>query len=274
MTSDNGYFLYYDKSVISDPSDLDTILSDCESAGKYFYMDIANGWYIPSFFFATGCNITYDTDADGNFTGSDINVNGAEGMVALKEVIKMASSSAFQNGSSAGDANSEKIAAIVDGTWDSATVQQLFGDNYACAKLPSFTGSDGKTYQMSGFSGYKLLGEKPQEDEDKLAVCDALADYLTSEDVQLARYEAVSWGPSNTNAQQSDEVKADAALTALNDQMQYDIPQGQYPNSYWDLAAAIGSDINSGTLTSSTSDDDLQAALDTLQSNLEGAINE
>jgi arabinogalactan oligomer/maltooligosaccharide transport system substrate-binding protein len=41
-------------------------------------------------------------------------------------------------------------------------------DNFACAKLPSFTGSDGNTYQLSGFSGYKLLGVKPQEDEDKL----------------------------------------------------------------------------------------------------------
>lgn len=276
MTSDNGYFLYYDSSVIpeEDAGSLEQILADCEAAGKYFYMDIANGWYIPSFFFGTGCDISYETDADGNFTAANVSVNGSEGMVALKEIIEMASSSAFQNGSSAGDANSEKIAAIVDGTWDSATVKELFGDNYACAKLPEFTGSDGATYQMSGFSGYKLLGEKPQTDENKLAVCDALAAYLTSEDVQLARYEAVGWGPSNVNAQASDEVQADEALSALNDQMQYDIPQGQYPNSYWDLAGAVGSDVNSGTLTADTSDDDLQAALDTFQTNLENAINE
>ena len=40
MTSDNGYFLYYDKSVVSDPSQLETILTDCEAAGKSFYMEI------------------------------------------------------------------------------------------------------------------------------------------------------------------------------------------------------------------------------------------
>ena len=34
ITSDNGYFLYYDKSVISDPSTLEGILADCEKAGK------------------------------------------------------------------------------------------------------------------------------------------------------------------------------------------------------------------------------------------------
>ena len=28
MTSDNGYFLYYDKSIVTDPTDLDKILAD------------------------------------------------------------------------------------------------------------------------------------------------------------------------------------------------------------------------------------------------------
>ena len=30
LTSDNGYFLYYDKSVVTDPSTLEGILADCE----------------------------------------------------------------------------------------------------------------------------------------------------------------------------------------------------------------------------------------------------
>ena len=44
-TSDNGFFLYYDKSVVSDPSTLDGILEQCAAAGKNFYMDIQSGWY-------------------------------------------------------------------------------------------------------------------------------------------------------------------------------------------------------------------------------------
>lgn len=40
MTSDNGYFLYYDKSVVTDPSSLEKIVADCEAAGKNFYMEI------------------------------------------------------------------------------------------------------------------------------------------------------------------------------------------------------------------------------------------
>ena len=34
LTSDNGYFLYYDKSVVKDPSTLEGILADCEAAGE------------------------------------------------------------------------------------------------------------------------------------------------------------------------------------------------------------------------------------------------
>lgn len=267
VTSDNGYFLYYDKSVVTDPSDLDTILADCEKAGKNFYMEINSGWYQTSFFFGTGCELTYETDDQGNFTGSNVSYNSDAGVVALKEMIKLKESKAFQNGSSAGDATN--VAAIVDGTWDAGTVKDLFGDNYACAKLPSFEGADGNTYQLSGFSGYKLVGVKPQEDEAKLAVCDALAAFLTSEDVQLARYEAVGWGPSNLNAQTSDAVKADEALTALNEQMLNDIPQGQYPGDYWSLATGLGDDVLQGNLSSSTSDADLTAALATFQETCE-----
>ncbi len=263
LTSDNGYFLYYDKSVISDPSTLEGIIADCEAAGKNFYMEINSGWYNTAFFFGTGCTLTYDTDDSGAFTACNVDYVSDAGLVALKEMIELKSSPAFQNGSSVG--NSTNAAAIVDGTWDSGAAQDLFGENYACAKLPTFTGSDGATYQMSGFGGFKLLGVKPQQDENKLAVCDALAAYLASGEVQLARYEAVGWGPSNLEAQQSEAVQADVALSALAEQLAYTIPQGQYPDQYWPLATSLGDSIISGELTPASSDDDLMAALQSFQ---------
>ena len=66
MTSDNGYFLYYDKSVVTDPTSLEAILADCEAAGKSFYMEINSGWYQTAFFFGAGCTLTYSTDDAGN----------------------------------------------------------------------------------------------------------------------------------------------------------------------------------------------------------------
>ncbi len=263
LTSDNGYFLYYDKSIVKDPSDLDAILADCEAAGKNFYMEINSGWYQTAFFFGTGCKLEYETDDAGNFTAANVDYASDKGIVAMKEMIKLNASPSFQNGSAAGEATN--LAAIVDGTWDSGTLQELFGENYACAKLPSFKGADGNTYQMSGFGGFKLLGVKPQEDENKLAVCDALAYYLAGEESQAARYEAVGWGPSNKNVQNSDAVKSDVALSALAEQLQYDIPQGQYPGEYWSLATGLGDDVRQGNLTPDSSDDDIMKALQTFQ---------
>ncbi|SFB75088.1 extracellular solute-binding protein [Butyrivibrio sp. YAB3001] len=266
MTADNGYFLYYDKSVVTDPSTLEGILEQCEAAGKNFYMDMT-GWYQVSYFFGTGCTLTFDSDNDGNFTACNMDYDSDKGLVALKKMIEVASSKAFQPGSSAGDA--VNYAAIIDGTWDASTVKDFLGDNYACAKLPTFTGSDGKTYQMSGFNGCKLLGVKPQEDENKLAVCDALALFLTSEKVQLDRYNEVGWGPSNLKAQQDSAVKADEALSALSEQFAYTIPQGQYPGDYWSNAEALAGDVQ-GKLQGA-SDDDLKAALKDFQEKVSAA---
>lgn len=139
----------------------------------------------------------------------------------------------------------------------------MFGDNYACAKLPTFT-VDGKEYQFSGFGGFKLMGVKPQTDAGKLAVCDALAAYLTGEEVQVARYGVVGWGPSNLAAQQNEAVLADEALSALAQQLVYTVPQGQYPGDYWSLATALGDSVIAGEYDNAD-DDALMAALKTFQ---------
>ena len=267
LTSDNGYFLYYDKSVVKDPSTLEGIIADCEAAGKNFYFEINSGWYQTAFFFGAGAELTYDTDDSGNFTKCNSTYASDAGVIALKKIAEVASSKSFQNGSAV--SNATNCAAIVDGTWDAQAAKDMFGDNYACAKLPTFEGADGKTYQMSGFGGFKLLGVKPQEDDLKLAVCDALAAYLSSEEVQLARYNAVGWGPSNLNAQKSDAVQADEALSALADQLQYTIPQGQYPGDYWTLATSLGDSIISGEIKADASDDDFMKALTDFQTTCE-----
>ena len=265
LTSDNGYFLYYDSSVVTDPSSLEAIIADCEAAGKGFYMEINSGWYQTAFFFATGCELTYEADSAGNFTSANVTYASEEGLTALKALINLASSSAFYNGSSV--SNATNAAAIVDGTWDSGAAKELFGDNYACAKLPTFE-ADGQEYQMSGFGGFKLLGVKPQTDTNKAIVCMDLAKYLSSAEVQLARYQEVGWGPSNLEAQADEAVQADEALTALAEQLTYTIPQGQYPNEYWDLATSLGDDIIAGTYDNS-SDEELMSVLENFQTTCE-----
>ena len=265
VTSDNGYFMYYDSSVITDTSSLEAVCAQAEAAGKRVYFEINSGWYQTAFFFGTGCTLTYDTDDEGNYIACNCDYASDNGVKALKAMIALHKSGAFANGSSASSASD--YAALVSGTWDAAQVQSVLGDNYAAVKLPTIT-VDGETFQLSGFGGFKLLGIKPQEDEEKLACCDELALYLTSGDVQSARFDAVQWGPSNLEAQQSDAVKSNVALSALADQLAYCIAQGQYPGDYWTLATALGDDVIAGKYDEYT-DDQLMEVLVQFQATCE-----
>ena len=264
MTSDNGYFLYYDKSVVTDPTDLQKILDDCAAAGKSFYFQVNSGWYQVAFFFAYGCELYYDVDVDGSYTALNTTYASDEGVKALKAMIELAKNPAFQNGSSLSTATN--VGAIVDGTWDAGAAKDLFGENYAATKLPAYDG-----IQLAGFKGYKMMGVKQQTNDDKLAACDALAAYLTSEEVQIARYKALLWGPSNLAAQQDPDVQADVALTALREQLPFDIEQGNYPTGYWSTAEGLGDDILAKKLDDAD-DATLKAALETFVANCEAAM--
>ena len=79
LTSDNGYFLYYDKSVVTDPSSMEQILADCEAAGKNVYFEINSGWYQTAFFFGAGCTLTYSTDDLGNIVSMNCNYASENG---------------------------------------------------------------------------------------------------------------------------------------------------------------------------------------------------
>ncbi len=257
LTSDNGYFLYYDKSVVTDPTNFEAIVAACEAAGKNVYMEINSGWYQTAFFFGAGCTLTYDVDTTGALVKMNCDYASENGVKALKSMIKLAQSPAFVNGSSA--SNATNIGAIVTGTWEAGNMQDILGENYAAVKLPTIDG-----YQLGGFGGFKMLGVKPQTDDAKLAACDALALFLSSEAAQAARFEAVQWGPSNINVQQSDAVKSNVALAALADQLQYTIGQGQYPGEYWTLATALGDDIMADKYDAMT-DEQLLEVLTTFQ---------
>lgn len=255
-TSDNGYFLYYDKSVVTDPSTLEAIIADCEAAGKNFYVDTA-AWWQTAFFFGAGCQLTFDADSEGNFTACNIDYASENGVKALKAIRDMAKSKSYQKGSSVGSA--VNWAAIVDGVWDSASAKEVLGDNYACAKLPTVT-VDGTTFQMGGFGGFKLMGVKPQAEAGKLVVCLELAKFLTDTKAQLDRFNVVGWGPSNLEAQKDESVQADEALSALAEQLNFAVPQGQYPGDYWSEGDALGESATNGSFADYT-DEQLMAEL-------------
>lgn len=274
LTSDNGYYMYYDKSVVKEEhiDSLEDILADCEAAGRMFSMELeTSGWYNIAFMFATGCVSEWTTDTDGLFTSVNDTFNSDAGLIALKGMQKVLKSPSYNSSSDAADFSAAVPAAVVvSGTWASTVAKEALGDNYAAADLPSFT-VDGKSYHLASYSGNKLLGVKPQAGENaavKTAVLQKLALYLTNETCQMERFNQFGWGPSNLNAQQDDAVKNDAALSALAAQSAYATPQGNIHGSWWDI-----SKVYAVTAKTATTDDELKAALQTYQDSINGLFN-
>ena len=261
LTSDNGYYLYYNTEIISeeDAKDLATIVAKCEANGVKFRFALENAWYTASFFFATGCHTNWTTNEKGQFVSVDDTFNSAEGLVAMKGMQILAKSSCYDS-----DADTFTDAgAIVTGIWNANAAAEHFGDNLGATKLPSFT-VDGETYQLGSYSGNKLMGVKPQQDPKKAAVLSLLAQFLTNEKCQLERYEQFQWGPSNLDAQASESVQANVSLAALAAQNAHATPQGQIAGVFWDNANALGA-----VAKSAETEADLQTGLD----NYTAAVN-
>jgi len=270
LTSDNGYFLYYDKSVVKEESlgDIIKIMDDCNAAGKKFSYNITGGgWYTGGVFFGAGCTSQWTTNQGGFFMNVEDDFK-TKGMLAAKAIHLITNHPAYNAAEQASEFSAgTPSAAVVSGTWDSGTAKEKLGDNYAACELPSVT-VDGKTFHLGSFSGNKLMGVKPQgEDLNKQVVCQLLAEYLTLCDQQLERFAEVGWGPSNVNAQKNEEVKKDVALSALAAQGQYATPQGQIQGDWWTIVTTLAKSCQSAT-----TDEELQAALDTYDTAIRSKI--
>ncbi len=267
LTADNGYFMYYDKSVIPEEhvDSFEDIIADCEAANKQFSYELENAWYNAGVFFGVGCHSDWITNDDGEFVSIDDDFNSDKGLIAAKAIYKLVSSPIYVSSAEANFASGSAV--VVTGTWNYSTIKDQLGDNFGVADLPSFT-VDGQTYHLGSYCGCKLLGVKPQSDAVKGAVLNQLAQYLTGKDCQLERFSNFGWGPSNKEANADPAVTADPTLTALAQQNEYAIPQPNIHGSWWDIAKVITTDIKA----SDGSDEALKAALEKYQASIEAVF--
>ncbi len=272
MTGGNGYFLYYDSSVISDEdaATWDTLLAAADKAGKKVGMTLASGWYDASFFygagFTTGLNDDGTTAIDFNGTSKD----GYTGVQVTQSMLNIASNKAFMaiaDGDISNQIAGGSLAAVISGTWDADNAQKVFGDGYAATKLPTYT-LDGKQVQQGSVSGYKFLGVNAYSKNVGWAT--VLAEFLTNEESQTTRFEQRQLAPTNKKVAASDEVSKNVAIAASGAQDAYGVIQ-TVSAKYWDPAKTFGEMIAQGSI-SATDEKAIQDALDTMVEGAKAAV--
>jgi len=242
-TSDNGYFLYYDKKFFdeADVADFDTMIEKAGKSGKAVFFDMGNGWYNTGFFFTAGCTVSYK---DGKQTAT---YNSDEGLSAAKAMCHIAENTGngFEGtpgtmGDNAyvkqGFEDGSLVAAVI-GTWVGPDIKAAIGEeNVGAAKLPTVL-MDGEQKQLDSFGGYKLIGVNKFSTYSFSS--QVLAYYLGCPDSQLKRYQTRGLIATSTEALENDKLKADPALLAIEAQKPYAHAQGQsVSGKYW--ASNIG----------------------------------
>ena len=277
--ADNGYFLYYNKSIMTeeDAGSLDTLLAKCEAEGKYFIYNMPEAWYTGAFFLGTGENCvggTYTVEYEAkvvskSYTNFGEKVSDSDytiAQVGTQAMIELNKNSYFVSGDDKtisdylnGSGKVAKFGACISGTWNAETIQKKLGNGYAATKLPKFHSTlTNKDYQMGSLTGYKLFGVNPNSKH--LAEAHQLAAFLSGEKMQELRFNDLQTGPSNKKVAQLDAVKQNIALSALVAQAPYATMQGAFPGSYWDAMKGLGGNVQGlkPTITTVTvSDTDL-----------------
>ena len=129
MTADNGYFLYYDASVLSaeDVQSMDTMLEKAAAAGKKFMMSVNDAWYIYSFYAGAGLVATLADDG----INTVCNWNEAPGADVTQAILDIAVNPGFKSGADADIVSAIKdgsCCAAISGTWNASTAEEAWGE--------------------------------------------------------------------------------------------------------------------------------------------------
>ncbi|MDE7394552.1 MAG: extracellular solute-binding protein, partial [Clostridiales bacterium] len=250
--SDNGYFMIYDKSVVSDAQAgrLEDIIAACAAAqNKKIAWAIDVPWYTAGWFFSFGCSYNVEYDERHVEKSITIDFDNENGVKASKAIQKLTSNKNVFAGKGTNNSTittgfaTGTTAVAVTGTWIAKNIKETLGDNYGVAKLPTVT-LDGEPVQLKSFKGYKMFGVNPHCGTDKIGEAHKLAAFLSSASMQRERFEKHMVGP--TNIEITDLVSGDETFIALNAQNEFAVEQTAVPTSFWEPLKEYGLNLMDG----------------------------
>jgi arabinogalactan oligomer/maltooligosaccharide transport system substrate-binding protein len=250
--------LYYDKSVLTknDVQSLDGILTKCSSK-KQFAMPFNDGWYSTAFFFGKG--LGYEVSYDKNLAETKItcDFDSEEGKRVTQAMWTLA-----QDPRVKADANDSKITAgfndgsiiaATSGIWNRKAIEGYLGENFAVAKLPTYTldkgGENEEQVQLVSFAGYKLMGVNNYSKHKVEAV--RFARFYTDKERQIKHFEFRGFVPTDKSAREDERIKADVCAVAITEQLKHSKAQKEVPSTLWVPMEGLGSAMVTGAQSGS-----------------------
>lgn len=255
-TASNGYFTYYDSSlpgidaIVHDNkagSIVDNIedwLKYCEENNKTFAYNLKEAFYTVGALTTFGASWKVEYNRDGSVKKITSDFASDKGLKAAKMILKIMSSNAVVYTQDAPGVNN--VAFCVNGAWALSNDSEGNKSAYTDAKvktttLPNATVGTEKKHIRS-FAGTKLYGVNPSKSNGKaerLNTLHGIANYLTSDDVQSARFDDSQQAPSSKAVSATDKVKSNAALSALANQSADGMAQANLPGNIWSAPATF-----------------------------------
>ncbi len=273
-TSDNGYFLYYDKRVYpteADVANLDDMIKKAAENNKNVYFNIGNGWYNAAFYFSAGVTIKYENGKQTTTFNTDEGFNAAKAMCHVAENAGKGfvgtDGGSGDNSAVAKGFKDGSLAAAVIGTWEGPAIKEAIGaDNVGAAKLPTALIA-GEQKQLHSFGGYKLIGVN--QFTKYPVTSQTLAYFLSNTESQIARYKERGLIPTDLKALEDKDIQSDPARKAISDQQPFSHGQGSsVGGKYWSTnVGGFGGEIV--TKKGKISDDELKKSLQSIQTQID-----
>lgn len=286
-TASNGYFTYYDSSLPG----IDAIVHDnkagsivdniedwvdfCEKNQKKFAYNLKEAFYTVGALttFGASWNVEYNRDGSVKKVTSDFATE--KGLKAAKMMLKIMSSDAVVYTQDAPGVNN--VAFCVNGAWalsnDSEGNKSAYTDpKVKTTTLPNAT-VDGEKKHIRSFAGTKLYGVNPLKSSGnsyRMNVLHGIANYLTSDDVQSARFDESQQAPSSKAVSATDKVKSNAALSALANQSADGNAQANLPGNIWTAPATFATWAFDNA-KNKVSDDDIMTQLQQLDASVQAS---
>lgn len=286
-TASNGYFTYYDSSlegidaIVHDNKAgniLDNIedwLSYCEKHGKKFAYNLKEAFYTVGALVTFGASFKVEYTRDGAVKKVTSDFASEKGMKAAKMMLKIMKSPALVYTQDAPGVND--VAFCINGAWALSNDSEGNKSAYTDAKvktttLPNAT-IDGEKKHIRSFAGTKLYGVNPSKssgNSDRLNALHGIANYLTSDDVQSARFDESQQAPSSKKVSAMDKVTGNAAVSALANQSADGIAQANLPGNIWSAPATFATWAFENA-TNEVSDENLMTQLQQLDASVQAS---